>query len=75
MQEPYRGQGYASWIMKPLLAECNARQIPCTLETQTPSNLPIYERYQFRTVQVIPLQGSTLEQYCMVYSPPDAVST
>jgi len=74
VQEQYRGQGYVSRMLKPLLAECNERQIPCTLETQTPSNLPIYERYQFRIVQVIPLQGSALEQYCMVYSPPNAVS-
>jgi len=74
VQERYRGQGYVSRIMKLLLAECDERNMKCTLETQTPSNLPIYERYRFRTLQVIPLQDSTLEQYCMVYSPPGAAS-
>jgi GNAT superfamily N-acetyltransferase len=71
VQQRYRGKGYVSKIMEPLLAECRANNIICTLETQTPSNLPIYKHYQFRTVNVIPLPNSSLEQYCMVYTPTD----
>lgn len=69
VQEKYRGQGYVSKVMKPLLAECRPKNLICTLETQTLSNLPIYEHYQYRTVKVIPLPNSSLEQYCMVYTP------
>ncbi|WP_254848723.1 GNAT family N-acetyltransferase [Paenibacillus sp. FSL R10-2796] len=69
VQDQYRGQGYVSKIMTPLLAECRMSNTLCTLETQTPSNLPIYEHYQFRTVKVIPLPNSTLEQYCMAFTP------
>ena len=69
VQERYRGQGYVSKIINPLLEECNAKNTLCTLETQTPSNLPIYEHYKFRTVKVIPLSNSTLEQYCMAFIP------
>ncbi|WP_256990050.1 GNAT family N-acetyltransferase [Paenibacillus nitricinens] len=72
VQERYRGQGYVSKIMMALLAECRKKNALCTLETQTPSNLPIYEHYQFRTVKVIPLPNSTLEQYCMVCTPDSA---
>ncbi|WP_145939499.1 GNAT family N-acetyltransferase [Paenibacillus glacialis] len=69
VQEQYRGQGYVSKVIQPLLFECRSRNIFCTLETQTLSNLPIYEHYQFRTVKVISLPNSSLEQYCMVYTP------
>lgn len=72
VQERYRGQGYVSKIMMPLLAECREKNALCSLETQTQSNLPIYEHYQFRTVKVIPLPNSTLEQYCMAYTPDSA---
>lgn len=72
VQERYRGQGYVSKVIKPLLAECRTKNNVCTLETQTLSNLPIYEHYQFRTVKVIPLPNSSLEQYCMVYTPASA---
>nr|WP_236871185.1 hypothetical protein [Brevibacillus laterosporus] len=43
------------------------RSIVCTLETQNPGNIALYERYQFTTIEVIPLPESKLEQYCMVY--------
>ncbi|GGH23151.1 GNAT family N-acetyltransferase [Paenibacillus segetis] len=69
VQEPYRGQGYVSKIIKPLLDECQMKNIACTLETQTESNLPIYEHYQYHIVKIIPLPNSTIEQYCMVYTP------
>ncbi|MEX3616040.1 GNAT family N-acetyltransferase [Paenibacillus glucanolyticus] len=69
VQEGCRGQGYISRIIKPLLAECHTKNILCTLETQTPSNVPIYEHYDYRTVKVILLPNSSLRQYCMVYTP------
>ncbi len=72
VQERYRGQGYVSKIMMPLLAECLEKNALCTLETQTPSNLPIYEHFQFSTVKVIPLPNSTLKQYCMACIPDSA---
>ena len=65
VQEQYRGQGYVSKVIKPLLAECRAKNIEGTLE----SNLPLYEHYQYHTVKVIPLPNSSLEQFCMVYTP------
>lgn len=69
VQEQFRGQGYVSKVIKPLLAECRTKNIVCTLETQTLSNLPIYEHYEYRTVKIIPLTNSSLEQYCMAYKP------
>lgn len=68
VQSKHRGQGFVSRIMKPLIEECGKRGIACTLETQNPGNIPVYERYGFAIVDVIPLPNSDLEQYCMVYS-------
>ncbi|MCM3340757.1 GNAT family N-acetyltransferase [Paenibacillus sp. MER TA 81-3] len=68
VQSKYRGQGFVSRIMKPLIEECNRRSIACTLETQNPDNILVYEHYGFSIVDVIPLPNSDLEQYCMVYS-------
>lgn len=67
IQQPYRGKGYATRIMKPMLEESSSRGIPLTLETQNPDNLPKYEHYGFKVVDVLALQNSKLEMYCMVH--------
>lgn len=70
VQPQYRGQGFVSHLMRPLLTECNARGIPCTLETHNPSNISLYGHYGFKVVDIIPMPGSsTSQQYCMVYYP------
>ncbi|GED15846.1 hypothetical protein AMI01nite_38370 [Aneurinibacillus migulanus] len=67
VQQKYRGQGFVTKVMKPLLDECKKRNIICTLETQNISNIKLYEHYNFKIVDVIKLPNSHLEQYCMVY--------
>lgn len=70
VQPQYRGQGFVSQLMKPLLAECDARGIPCTLETHNPSNISLYGHYGFEVMVTIPMPGSSAsQQYCMVYRP------
>lgn len=69
VQQPYRGQGWVRKIMSPLLAECRERGIACTLETQNPRNVGLYEHYGFTVVDTIPLRNSDLKQYCMVCLP------
>ncbi|NWL87160.1 GNAT family N-acetyltransferase [Paenibacillus sp. 79R4] len=66
VQEPYRGQGYVSQIMRPLLEKCQEEKAICSLETQTESNLPMYEHYHYHIVKTIPLPGSSLQQYCLL---------
>lgn len=67
VQQKYRGQGFVTKMMKPLLDECKKRNIICTLETQNISNIKLYEHYNFKIVDVIKLPNSHLEQYCMIY--------
>ncbi|MCG7408207.1 GNAT family N-acetyltransferase [Paenibacillus sp. ACRRX] len=68
VQQAYRGSGQVSKMMEPLLAECDAKDWACTLETQNPNNVPLYGRYGFTLVETIRLPDSDLEQYCMVYN-------
>lgn len=69
VQARYRGQGYVTTTMDPLLKQCQSDGHMLTLETQNPDNLPIYERYGLRVVETLPLKSSPLQQYCMVYDP------
>ncbi|GAC41999.1 GNAT family N-acetyltransferase [Paenibacillus popilliae] len=69
VQPQYRGQGWVRKIMSPLLAECRERRIACTLETQNPRNVGLYEHYGFTIVDTIQMRNSDLKQYCMVCLP------
>lgn len=70
VQPQFRGQGFVSQLMRPLLSECDARGIPCTLETHNPSNISLYGHYGFEVVDTIPMPGNSVsQQYCMVYRP------
>lgn len=59
-----RGKGVASRLIGAVLDEATRRELPTTLETHNPSNLPIYRHFGFRTVFEMP--GRELCQYCMV---------
>lgn len=69
VQPQYRGQGWVRKTISPLLAECRERGFACTLETQNPRNVGLYEHYGFTVVDTIRLRNSDLKQYCMVYLP------
>ncbi|CAH8244474.1 GNAT family N-acetyltransferase [Paenibacillus melissococcoides] len=69
VQPQYRGQGWVRKMMSPLLAECRERGIACTLETQNPRNVGLYEHYGFTVVDTIRLRNSDLRQYCMICLP------
>lgn len=47
----FQGKGYASVLLKPMLARMDAGQAPCYLETHNQENVPIYQHYGFRVVE------------------------
>lgn len=57
----YRGRGYASALLRPMIAECDREGIPCWLETHNPENRSLYEHYGFAVAEeaIIP-QTETL---------------
>lgn len=46
----YQGKGFASKMIKPFLAEANAKGDKVYLETQNINNVPIYEKYGFKLI-------------------------
>lgn len=46
-----QGQGLASLLIKPFLAQADAQAISAYTETMTPSNVPLYEHYGFRCME------------------------
>ncbi len=62
----FRHKGFASKLIKPILALADENCQKVCLETQNPDNVPIYERYGFSTVSKKMLPGTDVIHYFMV---------
>ena len=62
----FQGSGYASALMRPMLARIDEKQLPCFLETHYKLSLPIYERYGFRIVEEGTMPGTDIAHYAML---------
>jgi GNAT superfamily N-acetyltransferase len=47
----FQGRGYASSLMKPMLARIDKEHLPCYLETLNEKNVPVYQHYGFEVVE------------------------
>jgi hypothetical protein len=47
----YQGKGYASKLLKPMLAKLDDQNLPCCLETQKKSNVSIYQHFGFEIIE------------------------
>ncbi len=56
-------RGYASLLVRPMLARAAEEGIPCTLITQSKANVRKYEHWGFRVVKEMPVHGSS-EKFC-----------
>lgn len=50
----YRGQGFASKLLRPVLEHADANRRKCYLETQSQENVALYEHFGFEVVETIP---------------------
>jgi ribosomal protein S18 acetylase RimI-like enzyme len=55
-----QGQGLASRLIRPFLAEADRRGLPCYTETVTPENVSLYEHYGFQVAEQCRLPGLPL---------------
>jgi ribosomal protein S18 acetylase RimI-like enzyme len=62
----FRGNGYASSLIKPILARLDMEQLPCYLETENENNVPIYQHYGFDVVEKAAIPGTRLSLYAML---------
>jgi ribosomal protein S18 acetylase RimI-like enzyme len=49
----YRGKGYASKLLRPMLDKIDNANVPCYLCTGSEKNLPIYEHFSFEVVEKV----------------------
>jgi len=61
----FKGQGYSSRLIKPMLAKAESEILPCTLITQSMENLRKYEHWGFNLVKEMPVPGSKEKFYSM----------
>jgi len=61
----YQGRGYASALMKPMLARIDNEQMPCYVETNNERNVPIFQHYGFRIAEV-GIPGTNVNHWAML---------
>ena len=65
--EPDRqGEGIGSALLGPVLAEADARGLPCYLETATGRNVLLYERHGFEVAEELVLPGTDVHGWLML---------
>ena len=61
----FKGQGYASRLIKPMLIKAENDSLACTLITQSMENVRKYEHWGFKVVKEMPVPGSQEKFYSM----------
>jgi len=61
-----QGRGYASALIKPILARLDKEQLPCYLETHKPENVSIFQHYGFEIVEEGIIPDSEVTQWAML---------
>ena len=65
----WRGKGYASVLLKPMLWQCDHTGTPCYLETHNPRNVGLYEHFGFVVKEESRLPGSDRMHWAMLRGP------
>ena len=61
----FRGKGYAGRLIRPVLTKIDIQHLPCYLETFE-ENVPIYERFGFRTIERSSIPQTPFENWAML---------
>lgn len=61
----YQGQGYASRLLKPMLAKLDENNLPCYLETAK-RNLALYEHFGFEVVEHVTQPEIDMDMWLML---------
>jgi GNAT superfamily N-acetyltransferase len=62
----YKGQGYASKLLRPMLSRTDREGIPCYLETGDERNVRLYEHFGFRVVDKSAVPRTELTSWAML---------
>jgi ribosomal protein S18 acetylase RimI-like enzyme len=62
----FRGKGFSSRLLRPMLARADRERLPCYVDTQLKANLALYEHFGFRVVEGGIIPGSNVTSWAMV---------
>jgi len=62
----FQGRGYASALMKPILARIDQEHLPCYIETENEKNVSIFQNYGFKVVEVDTIPGTDVNNWAML---------
>jgi len=62
----HQGKGLGGSLLRALMADCDAQNLPIFLETETEENVKMYEHFGFRLIQKITLEKLGLPMWEMV---------
>jgi ribosomal protein S18 acetylase RimI-like enzyme len=65
----HQGRGYASQLLRGMLAQIDAEGLPCYLESETRRSVPIYRHFDFEVVEEINVPGTVLSLTAMLRQP------
>jgi GNAT superfamily N-acetyltransferase len=62
----FQGQGYASRLLRPMLARLDAEKLPAYLETPVEGYVPLYRHFGFKLLQEATMPGSGTKMWVML---------
>lgn len=65
----HQGKGFASKLLKPMFERFDEQKEICFLETQTESNIPIYQKYGFKIMDKFEIPKTNLHHWGMIRKP------
>ena len=62
----FQGKGYASRLLKPMMARLDVEKLPAYVETSTEEYVAIYQRFGFKLIEEAVLPGSETKMWAML---------
>ncbi|MFC1984465.1 GNAT family N-acetyltransferase [Chloroflexota bacterium] len=62
----FRGKGYASKLIRPMLTRIDDEGIPCYVDTLDEYNVPLYEHLGFKVVDKVTIPKTSLTNWAML---------
>jgi len=62
----YKGQGYASRLLKPILSRTDREGLPCYLETHDENNVALYKHLDFAVIEKSTIPGTNFTNWAML---------
>ena len=62
----FQGRGYSSQLLKPMIKRIQNQGLPIYLETNNLKNVSLYEHFNFKVVEELMIQNTTIPHWSMI---------